>query len=350
MFNLDFVGKQVKEYFDQNKIDRDVWKDENLSEFSNRAGYAVSLILQEKEILLFSALQWAVIGLVYYLWAQILGWIPPEVWESKSKIYDLPLNLAFLAWGFLCVTLAAYPIGVLTGAMGAAHFLRAQGHRSTIAACLQLALRNSGKLWAFHTADSWFTVQMILERLPKRGYISGAAQRAIKETLYYAWKVGTIGVGPALLTGAGLIEAGKESVSLVKRRLWDAIKLRGGYAITCWIVGIAAYLGSIFFFYHNHAVFIKSHTIYTFYFWMGIPLLVAVGVVSLFIRPIFVIASCKLYSDYLKDIKRPVHFADLPGSAAGVFVAFLVLCTLLAAIYLYREQIGLMVILRVATG
>jgi hypothetical protein len=67
-----------------------------------------------------------------------------------------------LAWSFLCVALAAYPIAVLTGAMGAAHFLREQGHPSTMAACLKLALPNSSKLWAFHALDGCLTINMIV--------------------------------------------------------------------------------------------------------------------------------------------------------------------------------------------
>jgi hypothetical protein len=70
----------------------------------------------------------------------------------------------------------------------------------------------------FHTADAWITVNMILERLPKRNMPS-PEEMALKEALYYAWKVGTIGVPASLLTGNGLIEAGEESISLVKNKL-----------------------------------------------------------------------------------------------------------------------------------
>ena len=348
MFNLDFISKDVKDYLEKNRIERNTWSEENLSEFTGRSSYAVSLIFKEKEILLFSLLQWVAIGLAYYIWVQLLKWIPNEVWESHSKIYDLALNLAFLGWSFICVALAAYPISILTGAMGAAHFLRQQGHASTIAACLTLALPNSKKLWMFHAADGWFTVDMILERLPQKSYLSRSAERAIKEALYYAWKVGTIGVPAALLTGKGLIEAGKESISLVKNRLWDVIRLRGGYSIACWIVGILAYIGSILFIIKSNGLFQADHKIFTFYFWMGVPILIAVGVISLFVRPVFVISSCKLYSDYLKEIGKSTEFGCLPGKGVSAFVAFLVLCCILFTIFIYREELGLMSILRVA--
>lgn len=348
MHDLDFIGEEVSSILEKNDLKRDVWKDENLSEFASRSGYAISLIFQEKEILLFSVLQWVAIAVAYYIWIQILGWIPNEVWESDSKIHDVPLNITVFLWSLFCVALAAYPISILTGAMGAAHFLRQQGYESTIAACFKLALPNSKKLWIFHTWDGWLTVDIIVERLPKSGYFTDAAERALKEALYYAWKVGTIGVPAALLTGKGLAEAGKESIALVKAKLWDVIKLRGGYSMACWIIGIVSYIGAIAFFITFNDLFKSEHTMFKFYFWMGAPLLIAVGIIKLFIRPIYVIASCKLYSDYLLEQGKPVEFKNLPSRGQSAFVAFLVLCVILIVIFLYREQLGLMDILRVA--
>jgi len=348
MFNLDFISNEIKSHLDEKGIEKNIWAGENLSEFSNRGVYAVSLIFQEKEILLFSMLQWVAIAISYYVWVQILGWIPTEVWESDSKIYDIPLNLAFLVWSFICVALAAYPISILTGAMGAAHFLRQQGQSSTIAACLKLALPNSKKLWMYHTADGWLTVDIILERLPKRCYFSNMAERAAKEAIYYAWKVGTIGMPASLLTGKGLIDAGKESISLVKAKLLDVIKLRGGYSVACWVIGIVTYIGSIVFIMKVDPLFQSDHAIYTFYLWMGVPILISVGVIKLFVRPIYVIASCQLYSDYLKEKGEYLEFKDLPSKGESSFVAFLTLCVFLFTIFLYREESGIMSILRVA--
>jgi hypothetical protein len=199
----------------------------------------------------------------------------------------------------------------------------------------------------FHTADGWITVNMILERLPK-SRMPSIEVMAMKEALYYAWKLGTIGVPAALLTGKGLIEAGKESISLVKNRTWDVLRLRGGYSMVCWIVGIIAYLGSILFFINSHGLFHTGHKMFTFYFWMGVPILVAVGVIELLVRPIFVIASCRLYSDYLKEKGESIVFSYLPGKGVSAFVLFIVLCCILFTIFLFKEEIGLMGILRVA--
>jgi len=347
MLGLDFIGKDVDAYLTEKSIRRKTWSEENVIDFSRRAGYAISLIFREKEIILFSLLQWLVIGLVYYLWVQLLGWIPPEVWQSDSDLNDLALNLAFLAWSFFCVALAAYPIGVLTGAMGAAHFLRQQGFPSTIAGCLKMALPNSHRLWLFQTVDGWLTVDRILDRLPKKDYFTSMARRALDEAIYYAWKVGTLGVVPALLTGKGLIDAGKDSINLVKTRTSDVLKLRGGYSVTCWLIGITTYIGSILYFVSYPSLFEGYNSVYTFYLWMGVPILISVGVIQLFVRPIYVLASCHLYSEYLQEQDVTLELKGSPGPVVSTFVAFLVLGLLLAVVYVYREEIGLMAILRV---
>ena len=350
LFNLEFIGDDTKEFLAEKDVKKSILNGGNVSAFSGKAGNAISLIFSEKEIILFSMLQWLAISFVYYIWVQMLGWIPVEVWESDSKIYDIPLNAALLLWSFFCVALAAYPIAILTGAMGAAHFLREQGYQSTIAACLKLAIPNSTKLWMFHTADGWLTVDMILERLPKKNNPTSPEKRALKEAFYYAWKVGTIGMPAALLTGKGLIEAGKDSILLVKNNLWEVLALRGGYSVICWVIGIAAYIASIFFFANFPSLFESDHFLFTFYLWMGVPIIIAVGVIKLFVRPIFVLASCQLYSDYIKEQGEQVEFKDLPGKGVSTFVAFLVLCIIMSFVFMYRQEIGLMNILNTSPG
>src|SRR5690606_815471 len=103
------------------------------------------LIAAEREIVLFAALQWAVIGIAYVIWTQILDWIPDSVWEeaarSDRETDFLLINLVLLGWSFLVVAVASYPISLLNAAMTAAHYLRSAGQTSTIARCLILAFR-----------------------------------------------------------------------------------------------------------------------------------------------------------------------------------------------------------------
>lgn len=346
MFDLDFIGDETRKHLEKQAVDTSVWRSGNVGAFGSSSVYAIRLIFTEKEILLFSILQWVAIGIAYLIWVQFIGWIPMEVWESESDLAGLAINIVFLGWSFACVALAAYPIAILTAAMGAAHFLREQGNPSTIASCLKLALPNSKKLWMYHVADGWLTVDRILDRLPKRN-MGSAASRAVREAAYYAWKVGTIAMPPALLTGKGLRAAGKESVSLVKARLTDVLKLRGGYSVACWIVGVLSYVGTIFFIGSVGAFDDPVHPVLAVYMWAAVPILISVGIIKLFIRPIYVIASCKYYSDLLIDEGRPIVFEDLPGKGVSAFVAFAVLAIIVGFVFVFRQQLGVMDVLAV---
>ena len=348
MFDLDFIGDNAEKHLKKQSVDTSVWTSENVGAFGRSSAYAIRLILTEKEILLFSMLQLVAIGVAYLIWVQIIGWIPMEVWESESYLTGFAINAALIGWSFACVALAAYPIAVLTAAMGAAHFLREQGHPSTIAACLKLALPNSRKLWMFHVADGWLTVLRILDRLPKRGGNGSIALRVAREAAYHAWKVGTIAMPAALLTGKGLRAAGNDSLSLVKARLGDVLKLRGGYSVACWIVGVSAYVGAIFFIRGAGAFDDPVHPMFAFYMWAAVPILIAVGIIKLFLRPIYVIASCKYYSDLLIEQGKPVVFENLPGRGASAFVTFAVLAIIVGFVIVFRQQLGLMDVLTVA--
>lgn len=200
----DFIKDEIKEIpeFKNKKL---ISKASALKEFLRRTRYAVKLTLTEKEIFTFALLQLITIVAVYYLWFQFLGWIPQEIWNNENKLADLTLNLVFLLWSFLCVGLASFPLGILSGCMGAAHFLRKQGKKSTIAVCLKMILPGAKELWIFSWADGWFTVNRILDRLPKKRWRWNIAA----EVLYFAWKVATVGMLPSIIVGRKIVESGK---------------------------------------------------------------------------------------------------------------------------------------------
>lgn len=301
---------------------------------------AISLILEEKEIVVFSALQWVAIGIMYYVWVQFLGWIPPEVWENDDALAELGINLALLAWSFACVGIAAFFIGVLTGAMAAAHLLRSEGRESTLAACLSLSLRSAGPLWIFQWIDSWITTERIMARLPKRGWGRDLAWLAATEVLYYAWKTATMAIVPALVTGKGLVAAGKNSVTFVLDRTGLAVRLRAAYSLLCWIVGIGTYIATIFFLGIVDA-FDTENWVYAAYAWAGIPLVAAVGVIKLFIRPVFVLATCIAYIEYARDRGEHIELAEGPGGFERIMIPFVLLILAVTFVYLFRDAIGL---------
>ncbi len=315
---------------------------DGVASFTSRIAYAVSLGFKEKEIFLFGLLQWVSIGFGYLLWVQMLDWIPESVWRSAANSDEGSIaDWILLAWSFVCVGLTAFPVGILTGCMGATHFLHKQGRESTIATCFKLVLPQSWSLWSFHWIDGWITVNQILDRLPKKG---GRKNPVLSEALYYAWKLGVSGVLPSIVTGNNLFTSGKNSVIFVKDNLVEVAKLRAGYSALCWIVGIGTYVGTIFLFMavdivpKNDEVY--QH-IYTIYFWAAVPILIAVGVISLILRPIFVLALCDLYSDHMDEKGFPVELPENPSKSISALVAFGCLCFIVAVVYIYRIELGI---------
>jgi hypothetical protein len=277
---------------------------EGLAGFWARAKFSLKLIFLEKELITFSLLQWACIAAGYYLWLQMIGWIPEAAWERAANSRSATLgDFILFCWAIVCVGLVAFPLGILSGCMGAVHFLNRQGKESTIGACLKMVIPRAWPLWIFHWIDGWWTVRRILDRLPKKNDRRSPIEKAMSEALYYAWKVATIGILPGLVTGRGLVDSGKRSLDLVATRFKDVALLRAGYSALCWVVGIAAYAGCIYFFIaFPQLVDFKAPVasqIYVFYFWVGIPMLAAVGAVMMFLRPIYVISSCDIYADYV---------------------------------------------------
>jgi hypothetical protein len=346
MFDLHFIQDDVLRLLRKQRIARAPGRLHAWRQFRGEASYAWSLVLSEKEIVSFAALQWIVIALVYYLWVQIVGWIPMEVWESDAKREGILLNLALLGWSFACVALAAFPIGVLTGCIGAAHLLRRHDLPCTVAGCLALVWPQAGSLWAFHTADGWLTVEQIVERLPRKNRRRlSAAARAASELAYYGWKVGTVGMVPAIVAGHDLWTAATHSVALAKHRLSEVALLRAGYSAACWIVAIAAYVAAFGIVAALSGVLDTPHPLFTFYLVMGVPLLAAAGAVTIVLRPIFVIAACRLYADYAKEEPGALSL-PAPSQLRTAVFGISSLALLLGAVFLYREEIGLMWILR----
>lgn len=322
-----------------------------LRNFWQRAKFSASLIFLEKEILTFAVLQWACIGAGYLLWVQMLGWIPDHVWQraAAERSAGLP-DLVLLLWSFVCVGVTAFPLGVLSGCMGAVHFLHRQGRESTIVECLKMVLPRVWPLWIFHWIDGWWTVTRILDRLPKKNDRSGPAARALREAMYYAWKLATIGILPGLVTGRGLADAGRRSVDLVRVKFADAAFLRGGYSAACWVLGVGAYIATILLFWKFPELASRyapvSARIYRVYFWAAVPILSAAGVVLLFLRPIYIISSCDIYANYVRERGENLMLPPPPGAGRkSDMAAFVAACVLAAGLLLavkYRFELGLM--------
>jgi len=271
----------------------------NFSAMRNDVAYAVKLMMQEKEILLFAVLQWLVIGLAYMMWTQVLDWIPDSVWaeaaresSERSTATDWA-NLAIWGWSLLIIATAAYPLALLNASIVASHYLKSSGRPSTVPACLNLASKNLGRVWLFTALDALITVRAIADRLPSK---KRRKRTAAEEAAYYAWKIATIGVLPSLVSGKTFVDSANESVWLLEDQPVRTIGIRMGYSLLCWIIGVLAYAGAVVTLVMFGGPLGGENWVYHVYVLMGAPIFFAVGIVSL-IRPVFVLAISKLYTD-----------------------------------------------------
>jgi hypothetical protein len=337
---LNVARTEAREIFERSDKKPKILSVQNVSTFASELGYALKLIVEEKEIIVFAVLQWLVIGAAYLIWTQILDWIPDSVWNeagrSDSEVQFTLLNLALLGWSFFVVAVASYPISVLNAAMTAAHYLRSSGQASTITKCLSLATKNLGRLWVFTTIDAWITVDAIVDRLPKKRN----RRTALDELLYYAWKIGTIGVVPALVAGKGYVEAAKDSVSLLRANPARAIGIRMGYSLICWIIGIVAYIGSFYYFIAFGDRRGGVNEVYNFYVLMAVPIFVAVGATAVLVRPFFLVMVSKLYTDVITIDSEASTPAPDTKFDTRAFVFAILLCVLLA-FYFFGDQLGI---------
>lgn len=320
--------------------------DAAMAGFSKRARASSRLLFIERELIVFALMQWLVIALGYYLWVQILGWIPDEVWHSVEDSDGASIvDIILLLWSVVIVGVVSFPLGILSACMGAVHFLHRQGERSTIARCLRLVLPNAWPIWIFSWVDGWWTVMRILDRLPKRNDSRSRADKLRSEALFQAWKLGTLGILPALTLGKGLVESGRESVKFVGARFRDVAILRFGYSTLCWIIGIATYILTIVFLCFGPGSFVPdvetARFFYLFYFWAGVPIVISTGVVMLVLRPLYLLSACELYSDFLDDRGETVDLANPPPRSVSALVAMGVLGLGLLVVFLYRDALGI---------
>jgi hypothetical protein len=340
---LQLARNAAKDVFNNTGLKPSVVSPENLSIFGGSLGYASKLIWQEKEILFFAILQWVTIAVAYVLWTKILYWIPDAFWEEvrrssendDSGAFTL-INIALLLWSFLVIAAASYPLSILNAAMTASHYLRSANKPSTMASCLNLAFNNLGRVWVFTTIDAWITVDAILDRLPRKG----RNRSATDELLYYAWKIGTVGVLPALVAGKGYADAAKDSVSVLRSSPARAIGIRMGYSLICWIIGVTAYFGSLYYLTTVGGPKSGTNGLYQFYVIIAVPITIAVGINSVLIRPFYLVMISKLYSDVL-----PLDEGVTVPTAARKFdvlaLIFSVMLSALLALYFFGDELGI---------
>ena len=329
-------------------------KIDSLKKFFAYYGYSWKMMFKEKELFLFVFLQWVSVALGYYLFVMMLYWIPEEVWRSaENSDGGSIVDLVLFGWMFVCVGMAALPLGIFSSCMAVVHMLYFEDKPSTIAACLKVVLPRTWSLWLFHWMDGYITIYRIIERLPKKNDQTPAVQKAINEVLYYAWKVATMGILPNLITGRSIKDTVKDTVGMIKNNAMEIFMIRIGYSVFCWIVAILTYVWGILNYGWIKEKFFPGDlhsTIAEFYFFAGIPMLFSVAIIQLFIRPAYILAISDIYSRYISGKGEEILDQNPPPAAISAIIAFVVLCLVMFAVYLYRYEWGIMDMLATPYG
>ena len=310
----------------------------SIGSFFTSIAASLRFIFTEKENIVFALLQWATIALVYFIWIQGLSWIPEEIWKNDTE--NTAANLILLVWSLACVGLAAFPLGILTACMNASCLLRFQNKESTFTDCMKAAFSRAGTLWIFSWIDGWWTVKRILERLPKKNDRTLRSVKIEREILYQLWKMISLGFIPALLYGRSFKDACKDSLFLLKKRFLPLIKLRLGYSFVCWIVGIGCYAGTVLFFCYMDKM-PDEYDIYSWYFYAGFPLILALLIIMILFRPLYIISACRIYINYACDEGITPNLPQRTSAFTNILVIFLCFAAIIGVVLLFHQQLGI---------
>lgn len=331
-----------------NNLKQKAYKETDFSEnpgyFGSVGGFfrsiATSLrfVFTEKENIVFALLQWVSVAVVYFIWVQGLDWIPEEIWKNDSQ--NDAANLILWIWSLVCVGLAAFPLGIFTACMNASCILRFQNKESTFTDCLKIAVSRAGTIWVFSWIDGWWTVNRILERLPKKNGRTSSSVKLEKEIIYQIWKMISLGFIPALLFGRSFKEACGDSLLLLKKRFLPLIKLRLGYSLICWIIGIGCYVGVIFFFVYLVDM-PDEYDIYSWYLYAGFPLVMALLIVMVIFRPLYIISACRIYVSYACDAGIEPKLPQRTSAFVNILVIFILFALAIGAVLMFHQQLGI---------
>lgn len=314
---------------------------ESVSGFFSSIAASLRFVLSEKENVVFAILQWMAIIGTYFVWVQVLRWIPEEIWKDSSENNEqAAVNIVLIVWSFLCVGVVACFIGIFTACLNASCILRSQKRESTFIDCLRLGMQYSWTLWVFSWIDGWWTTKRIFERLPKKNDRTSAFTKAQNEAIYQAWKLVSLGFIPSILFGRTVPQACKDSIELTRKRFWPLAKLRFGYSFLCWIIGISCYVGVVFFFAFMDNM-PERYDIYSWYFYAGFPIILAALIVIVLFRPLYIISACRIYVSYACDAGIKPNLPKSAPKVVSLLIVLLLLMGLLGAALLFHTELGI---------
>lgn len=313
---------------------------ESLQRYSSNCAASLYFIFSEKENIFFAFLSLLAVVLGYFFGIKIIEWIPQNIWDSVSRDKDTAmLNLILTVWVFVCIGLVTFVLGILTACIEASYLLRFQGRESTIANCLKAVMPRCGALWVFSWLDGWWTFWRIVERIPSKNKRTSTATKLYNEAVYQAWKLASLGFMPSLLCGRSISEACKDSLQLLLDRFSMLGKLRLGYSLTCWVVGVGTYISLFFFLYYfpPHG----EHELYSFYQTIGLPMIAALTLVMFLLRPLYIISACRIFAFWAKEKEISINLPQSCGKLSAAIVMFVLLLFAVTIVFFWRDELGL---------
>lgn len=305
---------------------------------------SLRLILQEPEILLFVFLQWIVIALGCYVFLLGLHSIPEDTWDMMQNYRSgsrkgNPFWYLIAFWTLMCAAIAAPLINTLSSCIPAVHILRCEGRSSTIFACLQLVIPRLGTLWALRLLD----ISISLKRLLGGNKQVSGNWHIPEKWFYRAWKVTAMSALANLVAGRSIRQAALNTVEMADDYAQHMCAIRIGYVSLCWAVGLTTYAVAAL----NYQVilnFVLSHGQSQFManalMALGAPAIIAVMVIQLLIKPVYLLALSDVFVRYVVEKNERILPARGPASTGKR--AMLVACSVaLCAAYAFRNELGI---------
>lgn len=343
---LDATQAAAELFFEERDIEPTLLDDENLPMFFKEAGHALRLILREPEVLLFATLQWATLALTYMMWTGIFGWVP-SYWfgAAMQSGVSSAVALAFgsavfiIVWTAVIFVLTAYPLSLFNAAMVAAHFLRHADQRSTVWRCLTLAAHSASRLWLFTMIDALKSIAGFLSQLPRRRPWLNLPVSREDLPSYYAWKIGTMMMVPALVAGRDYRAAAKDSLYLLYDKPSRTVNTRMGYAMLCGIFGVTTFIAAPIL------LLVLTSGSYWPYRSLAISagtFLLTFGVITVLLRPLFLVIAANHYTEAVAI--DPTSVAMAASRQRNLTKLLLPLATFIVmAALLLKDEIGFLV-------
>ena len=330
--NFDKLRLEVYDKYDDAEIPS---VSESLSYFSRCFFYLYKLIFKEKEIITFAALHFICVCLGYYSFVALIDWIHDvgpsnEAFRTAGYQWAGYLLIIYVPICFIIITIC---LGILSSFMGAAYFLHKKYKESTIVRCLYIVLIRSWYIFLFCCINSCWKIGRIKNHIPlkmlrnvsERKNSSYAADRWMREAVYQAWKVASIGLFPALIVGRSIKNSCKDSSEMLKTHFNAVSKIEMAYSTLCWWIYISSYIFVPLFVSYIFPLIYSERALFQFFF----PLMFASFFIQVFLKPIYILSACRIYLNYANETN--IKF-DLPKVSS--FFEILILFLIIGVVFL----------------